>query len=57
MKRVISLGWFRVLQALKIIKGRRGKHERVVDDSVISEYFIFLDISQSPCCLAENNVV
>ena len=39
MKRAISLRCFRVLQALKLIKGRGGHHERVVDEYVISEDF------------------
>ena len=52
MKRVISLRWFRVLQALKLIKGRGGQHEKVVDDYVISEDFVCLEISYSPFCLA-----
>ena len=56
MKGAISLRWFRVLQALKLIKGR-GQHEKFVDDYVISEDFVYLDISYSPCCLAENSVV
>ena len=37
VKRVISLRWFRVSQTLKLIKGRGGQHEKVVDDYVISK--------------------
>ena len=57
MKEAISLRWFKVLQALNLIKGRGGQHEKVVDDYVISEDFVYLDISYSPCCLAENSDV
>ena len=32
VKEAISLRWFRVLQALNLIKGRGGQHEKVVDD-------------------------
>ena len=57
MKEAISLRWFRVMQSLKLIKGRVWQHERVVDDFVISEDFVYLNISYSPCCLVENSVV
>ena len=57
MKGAIPLRWFRVLQDFKLIKGRGEQHERVVDDYVISEDFVCLDISYSPCCLSKNSVV
>ena len=57
MKRVFSLIWCRFLQALKLIKGRGGKIEKVVDDYHIFEDFFYLDIFYSPCYLAENSVV
>ena len=46
-----------VLQDLNLIKGRGGQHEKVVDVMKFSDYIVCLDISHSPCCLAENSVV
>ena len=57
MKKANSLRWFRVLQALNIIKGRGEQHEKVVDEHIISEEFVYLDISYYLGCLAKNSVV
>ena len=57
MKGAKSLRWFRVWQDLYLIKGRGGKHEKVVDEHIISEEFVYLDISHSLGFLAENSNV
>ena len=57
MKRAISLRWFRVLQALNLIKGQGGEHEKFVDVITFSKFIFCLDISHSPCFLVENSGV
>ena len=52
-----SLRWFRVLQDLNLIEGRGEQQEKVVEDHIISEEYVFLDISHSLGCLVENSVV
>ena len=52
-----SLRWFGVLQDLNIIKGRGGQQEKVFEDHIIFEEYVYLYISHSFGCLAENSVV
>ena len=52
MNKAKSLRWFRVLQDFHLIKGRGGHQEKVVEEHIISEYFVRLEISYSLGCLA-----